>query len=29
MDGALARSALTVLSPAEVLIEPLYNPTGG
>ena len=29
IDGAPARSALTVLSPAELLMEPLYNPTGG
>jgi ABC-2 type transport system permease protein len=29
MDGAQARLALTVLSPAELLVEPLYNPTGG
>jgi ABC-2 type transport system permease protein len=28
-DGAPARSALTALSPAELLMEPLYNPTGG
>jgi ABC-2 type transport system permease protein len=28
-DGAQARLALTVLSPAELLMEPLYNPTGG
>jgi ABC-2 type transport system permease protein len=29
MDGAQARLALTTLSPAELLMEPLYNPTGG
>lgn len=29
MDGAQARLALTALSPAELLTEPLYNPTGG
>jgi ABC-2 type transport system permease protein len=29
MDGAQARLALTALSPAELLMEPLYNPTGG
>jgi ABC-2 type transport system permease protein len=29
MDGAPARLALTALSPAELLMEPLYNPTGG
>jgi ABC-2 type transport system permease protein len=29
MDGAPARLALAVLSPAELLMEPLYNPTGG
>jgi ABC-2 type transport system permease protein len=29
MDGAQARVALTALSPAELVIEPLYNPTGG
>jgi ABC-2 type transport system permease protein len=29
MDGAAARLALTALSPAELLTEPLYNPTGG
>jgi hypothetical protein len=29
MDGAQARVALTALSPAELLMEPLYNPTGG
>ena len=28
-DGAQARLALTALSPAELLMEPLYNPTGG
>jgi ABC-2 type transport system permease protein len=28
-DGAPARLALAVLSPAELLMEPLYNPTGG
>jgi ABC-2 type transport system permease protein len=28
-DGAPARLALAVLSPAELLTEPLYNPTGG
>lgn len=28
-DGAQARLALTALSPAELLTEPLYNPTGG
>jgi ABC-2 type transport system permease protein len=29
LDGAQARTALSVLSPAELLTEPLYNPTGG
>jgi ABC-2 type transport system permease protein len=29
MDGAQARVALTALSPAELVMEPLYNPTGG
>ena len=29
LDGAQARLALTALSPAELLTEPLYNPTGG
>lgn len=29
VDGAQARLALTALSPAELLTEPLYNPTGG
>jgi len=29
MDGAQARLALTALSPDELLMEPLYNPTGG
>ena len=29
MDGAQARLALTAMSPAELLTEPLYNPTGG
>jgi hypothetical protein len=29
MDGAQARLALAALSPAELLTEPLYNPTGG
>jgi ABC-2 type transport system permease protein len=29
LDGAQARLALTALSPAELLMEPLYNPTGG
>ena len=29
MDSAQARLALTALSPAELLMEPLYNPTGG
>ena len=29
MDGAQARLALTALSPAELLMEPLYDPTGG
>jgi ABC-2 type transport system permease protein len=29
MDGAQARLALTALSPAELLMEPMYNPTGG
>jgi ABC-2 type transport system permease protein len=29
MDGTQARLALTALSPAELLMEPLYNPTGG
>ena len=29
MDGAQARLAQTALSPAELLMEPLYNPTGG
>ena len=29
IDGAQARLALTALSPAELLMEPLYNPTGG
>ncbi|MGO8916733.1 MAG: ABC transporter permease [Stellaceae bacterium] len=28
-DGALARLTLAVLSPVELLMEPLYNPTGG
>jgi ABC-2 type transport system permease protein len=28
-DGAPARLALAALSPAELLTEPLYNPTGG
>ena len=28
-EGAPARIALTSLSPAELLTEPLYNPTGG
>jgi len=28
-NGAQARLALTALSPAELLMEPLYNPTGG
>jgi hypothetical protein len=27
MDGAQARLALTALSPAELLMEPLHNPT--
>jgi len=29
LDGAQATLALTALSPAELLTEPLYNPTGG
>jgi ABC-2 type transport system permease protein len=29
MNGAEAGLALTALSPAELLMEPLYNPTGG
>jgi ABC-2 type transport system permease protein len=29
MGGAQARLALTAFSPAELLTEPLYNPTGG
>ena len=29
MDGTQARLALAALSPAELLTEPLYNPTGG
>ncbi len=29
LDGAQARLALTASSPAELLTEPLYNPTGG
>ena len=29
IDGAQARLALTAFSPAELLSEPLYNPTGG
>jgi ABC-2 type transport system permease protein len=29
MDSAQARLALTAFSPAELLTEPLYNPTGG
>jgi ABC-2 type transport system permease protein len=28
-DGALARLTLAALSPVELLMEPLYNPTGG
>ena len=29
LDGAQAQFALAALSPAELLTEPLYNPTGG
>jgi ABC-2 type transport system permease protein len=29
LNGAQARLTLTALSPAELLTEPLYNPTGG
>ena len=29
LDGAQAQFALVALSPAELLTEPLYNPTGG
>ncbi|HZB91770.1 MAG TPA: ABC transporter permease, partial [Stellaceae bacterium] len=28
-EGAVARLALAVVSPVELLMEPLYNPTGG